>query len=328
MQTLSLEHIKKPIVDEFALFETCYQQVFATDNPVLAAIFEHLAKSKGKQLRPVLLLLTAKLCGTPNERTIYSAVVLELLHLASLVHDDVVDNTLQRRGIESVNALVDNQRAVLAGDYLLAQCMRLSCERLSSKISSQAILADLVSELSSGELLQMHYAEQLAWNRERYFQIIRKKTAALFSCCTKLAAVSVDADSALVEKMVQLGEWLGICFQIRDDIFDYSPQMHTGKPSLHDIREGKMTLPLIVALQNASDEERTAVYDFVRAKDFSEANLARLSQLVEKYDGIETAEREMAVYQQRVRALLNEFPDSESKEALLLLTDYFGSRTK
>ncbi len=328
MQTLSLEHIKAPIADTFAAFESCYQQVFSTDNPVLAAVYEHLSKTKGKQLRPVLLLLAAKLCGTPNERTIYSAVVLELLHTASLVHDDVVDNTLQRRGIESVNALMGNQRAVLAGDYLLAQCMRLSCEKLSSKISSQAILADLVGELSSGELLQMHYAEQLAWDSERYFQIIRKKTAALFACCTKLAAVSVDADTALIDKMVQLGEWLGICFQIRDDIFDYSPQMHTGKPSLHDIREGKMTLPLIAALQKSSDEERAAVYDFVRAKDFSETNLALLTQLVEKYGGIATAEREMAAYQQRVRALLNEFPDSESKEALLLLTDYFGSRTK
>ncbi len=323
----SVENIKKPIADEFISFQQCYDCVFESDNPVLSAVYEQVLSVKGKQLRPVLLLLAAKLCGTPSEQTIYSAVILELLHTVSLIHDDVVDEALQRRGKKSLNAQFGNQVAVLSGDYLLSCCMNICFEKLATNARGQLVLSNLVGELSSGELLQLYSAEHLLWDREHYFQIIKKKTAALFSACTKMGAVSVNADDATIDKMATLGEYLGICFQIRDDVFDYSPELHIGKPSLHDIREGKITLPLINALQNASVEERESVCDFVRRKDFSDENLSFLARFVQEHRGIEAALHEIELYQGRIRSLLNELPDSECKTALLDFTDYVGTRT-
>ncbi|MBQ7388729.1 MAG: polyprenyl synthetase family protein [Paludibacteraceae bacterium] len=323
----SVENIKKPIADEFISFQQCYDCVFESDNPVLSAVYEQVLSVKGKQLRPVLLLLAAKLCGTPSEQTIYSAVILELLHTVSLIHDDVVDEALQRRGKKSLNAQFGNQVAVLSGDYLLSCCMNICFEKLATNARGQLVLSNLVGELSSGELLQLYSAEHLLWDREHYFQIIKKKTAALFSACTKMGAVSVNADDATIDKMATLGEYLGICFQIRDDVFDYSPELHIGKPSLHDIREGKITLPLINALQNASVAELESVCDFVRRKDFSDENLSFLARFVQEHRGIEAALHEIELYQERIRSLLNEFPDSECKMALFDFTDYVGTRT-
>lgn len=323
----SVENIKKPIADEFISFQQCYDCVFESDNPVLSAVYEQVLSVKGKQLRPVLLLLAAKLCGTPSEQTIYSAVILELLHTVSLIHDDVVDEALQRRGKKSLNAQFGNQVAVLSGDYLLSCCMNICFEKLATNARGQLVLSNLVGELSSGELLQLYSAEHLLWDREHYFQIIKKKTAALFSACTKMGAVSVNADDATIDKMATLGEYLGICFQIRDDVFDYSPELHIGKPSLHDIREGKITLPLINALQNASVAELESVCDFVRRKDFSDENLSFLARFVQERRGIEAALHEIELYQERIRSLLNEFPDSECKMALFDFTDYVGTRT-
>ena len=323
---IPIESIKKPIVEEFDLFQQYYKQAFKTDNPILTGVYEYVLSVKGKQLRPILLLLAAKICGTPNERTFYSAVVLELLHTVSLIHDDVVDDTLERRGKKSLNAQFGNQVAVLSGDYLLSCCMNICFEKLSMNTSGQSILSNLVGELSSGELLQMYCADHLLCNKEQYFQIINKKTATLFMSCTKLGAVSVDANSALVEKMALLGQYLGICFQIRDDIFDYSPQMNVGKPQMHDVQEGKITLPLIIALRNASQAERDFVMKFVKRKDFSEENLAFLISFVDENQGISGALHEINFYQNRVKEILSEFPDSECKNALLSFTDYVGSR--
>ena len=245
----------------------------------------------------------------------------------SLIHDDVVDEALQRRGKKSLNAQFGNQVAVLSGDYLLSCCMNICFEKLATNARGQLVLSNLVGELSSGELLQLYSAEHLLWDREHYFQIIKKKTAALFSACTKMGAVSVNADDATIDKMATLGEYLGICFQIRDDVFDYSPELHIGKPSLHDIREGKITLPLINALQNASVAELESVCDFVRRKDFSDENLSFLARFVQEHRGIEAALHEIELYQERIRSLLNEFPDSECKMALFDFTDYVGTRT-
>lgn len=323
---ISIENIKNPIAEEFAQFQRTYDQIFVSENPILSAVYEHILSVKGKQLRPILLLLSAKICGLPNERSIYSAVVLELLHTVSLIHDDVVDETLQRRGKKSLNAQYGNQVAVLSGDYLLSRCMNICFEKLSENTLSQSVLSDLVGELSSGELLQMYCAEQLLCDKDHYFQIIGKKTAALFASCTKLGAISVDAENELIERMTLLGKYLGICFQIRDDIFDYSPQLHIGKPQLHDIREGKITLPLIIALQNASERECDFVCDFVRRGDFSDTNLLFLQKLVDEKQGIGGALHEIEIYQNRIRDLLNEFPNSACKTALLDFTDYVGKR--
>ena len=322
----TIEKIKGPVAAEFSRFEECYREVFVSTNPVLRAVFEHLMEGKGKQLRPLLLLLTARLCGEPNERTIYSAVVLELLHTVSLIHDDVVDSALVRRGRKSVNGAFGNQVAVLSGDYLLSRCMELCFEKLGEDGESQRVLSQLVGELSDGELWQQYYAERLSWDEGKYFQVIEKKTAALFSTCARVAASTVGAPKEEAERMAQMGKHIGLAFQIRDDVFDYSPEMNVGKPSLHDITEGKITLPLIKALAEASEGERRFVYDFISRKQFTPDNLQRLERIVVAHKGIERASAVIDDYRARALDVLAQYPDSDVRRALVQLLEYVTLR--
>lgn len=324
---VSIAAIQEPIKHDFELFNQHYREEFSSDNPILTVAYQHILASRGKQLRPTLLLLAAKLCGEVTERSIYSAVVLEMLHMVSLVHDDVVDNTLERRGRSSLNGSLGNPVAVLTGDYLLSRCMQLCFDKIGGEGEIQRVLSRLVGKLASGELWQMFYAEHAMWEREHYLNIVSKKTAALFASCTEIGALSVGASSDVVRLMANVGEWLGICFQIRDDVFDYSPHLQVGKPALHDVREGKITLPLILTLQHATAAERERLTTMVKEQDFSPEQMDWILHLVHKYDGIALASAEANRYQQMAREALLQFPESPVREALLGLVDFVGRRT-
>ncbi len=322
------KEIKNPIAEELSAFEDLFNSLFKSENPLLKCVFEQISQSKGKQLRPIFLLLVAKLCGDVNKKTISSAAIVEMLHTASLVHDDVIDNTLLRRGKKSINAIFNNQIAVLAGDYLLAQVMTLCFEKLGNDEQINKCLANLTSELSDGELLQLYYSNKVEWSEENYFQIIKKKTAILFSTCAKIGAITANAAPETIEKLVLFGEYLGMIFQIKDDIFDYSPLMDTGKPALNDIKEGKITLPLLYALKTATDTEKAFVKNIIQEKDSQKENLQTLLSIVQKQKGIELAEEKMREYQQKALELLLSFPESEVRQSLLLIINYVSERKK
>ena len=322
------EEIKSPIAKEFCAFEDSYKDLLQSENPLLRSIFEQVIQQKGKQLRPVFLLLIAKLCGEINTKTIFSAAIVEILHMASLIHDDVIDNTLLRRGKKSINAEFSNQIAVLAGDYLLAKVMNLCFEKLENDELINKCLANLTSELSDGELLQLYYSNKTEWCQENYFQIIKKKTAALFSTCAKIAAITANAPEETIQKLVLFGEYLGIIFQIKDDIFDYSPTINTGKPAFNDIREGKITIPLIYSLEKATDSEIEFVKNIIQEKNFQVENLQTLLSIVQQYKGIELATEKMEEYKKKALDILYSFPDSQVRQSLVLITNYVSERKK
>lgn len=322
------EEIKKTIEKEFNEFEILYNNLFQSDNPFLQSIFAQHIQLKGKQLRPIFLLLIAKLCGEINSKTISSAAIVEILHTASLIHDDVIDNTSLRRGRKSVNAIFGNQVAVLAGDYLLAKVMNLCFEKLDNDVQINKCLANLTSELSDGELLQLYYSNKIEWSQENYFRIIKKKTAILFSTCAKIAAITANASAETTQKLVLFGEYLGIMFQIKDDIFDYSPTINIGKPALNDIKEGKITLPLIYSLEQSTATDIEFVKNIIQEKNFQAENLQTLLSIIQKYKGIELATKKMEEYKEKVLEILNTFPDSKVRQSLLLITNYVSERKK
>lgn len=323
-----LEEIKINIEKEFNEFELLYAQLFQSDNPFLQSIFEQHIRLKGKQLRPIFLLQIAKLCGEINSKTIFSAAIVEILHTASLIHDDIIDNTSLRRGGKSINAAFGNQIAVLAGDYLLAKVMNLCFEKLGNDGQINKCLANLTSELSDGELLQLYYSNKIEWSQKHYFQIIKKKTAVLFSTCAEIAAITANASASTTQKLVQFGEYLGIIFQIKDDIFDYSPAANIGKPTFNDIKEGKITLPLIYSLERATTTEIEFVENIIKEKNFQTENLQTVLSIIQKYKGIELATKKMKEYQEKAVKILNSFPDSAAHQSLLSITNYISERKK
>ena len=234
------ETIRRPILDEMQLFDKTFAVALSTENPLLSSINEYVLQKSGKQLRPMLAVLSAKICGDVNQTTIFAALSLELLHTASLIHDDVVDDTLERRGSPSVNSRWTNKIAVLSGDYMLSKS--LSCANQTNSLEILRLMSNIGMELADGELLQLDNVKASQISVESYLNIIRKKTAFLFSTCTEVGAVSVDASEAELTALRYFGECLGICFQIKDDIFDYQDDIQIGKPTGNDIRDGKVPL--------------------------------------------------------------------------------------
>lgn len=323
----SISCIRKPVMAELGEFKALFDGSLSSSNALLDSVITHIRQRNGKMMRPILVLLTARLlAGKVCPATLHAAVSLELLHTASLVHDDVVDESTERRGQLSVNAEFNNKVAVLTGDYLLATAL-VHAERTNNHDIIRVVSA-LGQDLAEGELLQLSNVSNLSFSEEVYFDVIRKKTAALFSACTKAAAFSVGAGEEQVEFARLLGEYIGICFQIRDDIFDYSDSKEIGKPTGNDMMEGKLTLPVLYVLNKTADEAAQAIAVKVKKGTASADEIARLVELTKQNGGIEYADRVMEEYKQRAVALLEPLPDSEVRSALLAYLDYVVGRNK
>lgn len=314
----------KLIEDELSQFEKKFKDAVKSQTPLLDRITHYIVNRKGKQLRPRFVLLSAKIFGPIGETTYRAASFVELLHTATLVHDDVVDESLERRGFFSINALWKNKVAVLVGDYLLSKGLLLSLD--SKEYQVLHILSDAVRKMSEGELLQIEKSRRLNLDEGIYFEIIRNKTASLLASACAAGAWSTTADLEKTEKMRLFGEYVGIAFQIKDDLFDYGTA-DVGKPTGNDIQEKKLTLPLIYTLQNASASEKKKMIYTIRNENKNKERVAWLIEQVKKAGGIGYAEGKMLEYSQKALEILAELPQNEANLALEDLVKYTTERT-
>ena len=323
----TVEQIKLPIHQEMEFFETKFKASMISNVSLLNRITHYIVRRKGKQMRPMFVFLVAKMVsnGQFKERTYRGASVIELIHTATLVHDDVVDDSNRRRGFFSLNALWKNKIAVLVGDYLLSKGLLLSIDNDDFDILKLISIA--VREMSEGELLQIEKARHLDITEDVYFQIIRKKTATLIAACTAIGATSVDADKTEVEKMRKFGELIGIAFQIKDDLFDYS-DAKIGKPTGIDIKEQKMTLPLIYTLNNCSKKERSWLINSVKKHNKDKVRVKMVIEFVKEHGGIEYTYKKMTEYQKAALSILEPYPESPYKESLQTMVNYVIEREK
>lgn len=321
-----MESIKSCIEQEMIQFEKSFEQALSTRVPLADNVIHYFLDRRGKQLRPMVTLLAAKMVsGEVTNETISGAVALELLHNASLMHDDVIDKSGERRGLSTINKVWDNKVAVLMGDFFLSKCLVASNSTGSLKISN--ILANMVIRLSEGELEQLSNVRSHLLSESAYFSVISGKTASLFSACMKVGALSVGKSDEEVERIGQIGELMGLIFQIRDDIFDYFPSSDIGKPSGHDIQEGKVTLPLLYALQYGPTAESEKMRALI--EDERELNADQVSLLVEfakAVGGVEYAQAKMKNLAFDAKKLLDSYPASPAREALKSLISYFIER--
>ncbi len=323
MQTV--DEIMHPIQSEMAEFEVRFRQSMKSKVPLLDKITHYIIRRKGKQMRPMFIFLTAKMLGEMNDRSYDAASLVELLHTATLVHDDVVDDANERRGFFSVNALWKNKIAVLVGDYMLSRVLLLSIEKKNVRLLE--VVARAVREMSEGELLQIEKARRLDITEEIYFEVIRQKTASLIATCCEAGAISVDRED-MSERMRNFGELVGLAFQIKDDIFDYGTSGKIGKPTGLDIRERKMTLPLIYTLNTAPKEVRKELINIVKNKNEKTKQVRRAVELVIQYGGIEYAQTRMLELKAQALDLLTDIPESEAKNSLIGLVEYTTTREK
>lgn len=321
----AIDSIKRPIDEELKLFERRFKEAMKSNVPLLDKITYYIVQRQGKQMRPMFVFLCAKLCGTINDGTYYAASMIELLHTATLVHDDVVDDAYERRGFFSINALWKNKIAVLVGDYLLSQGLLIAVKNDQFRLLQ--IMSQAVKEMSEGELLQIEKARRLDIKEEIYFDIIRQKTASLIASACSAGAASTTNDNEIIEKMRLFGEKAGIAFQIRDDLFDFGTD-DVGKPLGIDIKEKKMTLPLIYALKNASLSDRRRIINNVKVHNENPEKVAEVIDFVKKSGGLDYAQKAMYQYRDEAFELLRTFPPSEIRDCLEQLINYVTERKK
>lgn len=317
--SLLLHDIKKPISNELDEFEFRFKDAMKSDVALLDKVTGYIVKRKGKQVRPMFVFLAAKICGEIGDATYDGASLVEMLHTATLVHDDVVDDSIERRGFFSVNALWKNKIAVLVGDYLLSKGLSLAVK--NNHFTSLEILSNAVQEMSEGELLQMEKARRLDIEESVYFDIITKKTASLIASACAIGAASVSDDKKLITRMHALGETIGIAFQIKDDLFDYGED-EIGKPRGIDIKERKMTLPLIYSLNNATKKEKNKIINIIKNDNDNIDKVKEVIDFVKRGNGIDYTKNKMMYYRDEAMKLLNTFKPSTSRESLGLLLDY------
>ena len=321
------EEIKQPIYDEMELFEKKFHDAMTSKVALLNRITYYIVNRKGKQMRPMFVFLTAKMVsgGKVNERTYRGASVIELIHTATLVHDDVVDDSNRRRGFFSINALWKNKIAVLVGDYLLSKGLLLSID--NGDFDLLKIISVAVREMSEGELLQIEKARRLDITETLYYEIIRQKTATLIAACCALGAKSMIDNEAEVENIRKFGELIGMAFQIKDDLFDYSEEA-IGKPTGIDIKEQKMTLPLIYVLNNCTLKEKNWLINSIKNHNKDKKRVKEVIQFVKDNNGLGFAESKMIAFQQQALLLLDCYPNSTYKSALILMVNYVIERKK
>lgn len=323
--TKGLDSIKAPVSKELDAFELHFRESMKSKVPLLDRITFYIVKRKGKQVRPIFVFLSAGVAGTVTKSTYTAASLIELLHTATLVHDDVVDDALLRRGFFSINALWKNKIAVLVGDYLLSQGLLLALKNREYKLLH--IVSDAVKSMSEGELLQIEKARRLDIEEDVYFEIIRQKTASLIGAACSAGAFSSGANEEKVEKMKLFGEKIGIAFQIRDDLFDFGDD-DIGKPLGIDIKEKKLTLPLIFALKNASDFDRKMIINLIKNQSQNPSKVAEVIKFVRDSGGMQYAKEAMLKYREEAFELLREFPDSPFRQSLEDLVIFVTERKK
>jgi octaprenyl-diphosphate synthase len=325
MKKSDLKPIKAPVADELDQFESFFRDSMKTRVPLLDRITYYIVKRKGKQVRPLFVFLTAKMIGDIGPKTYRAAALVELLHTATLVHDDVVDDAFERRGFFSINALWKNKVAVLVGDFLLSRGLLIALE--AEDYDLLQILSEAVKNMSEGELLQMEKARQLDIQEEVYFDIIRQKTASLIAAACSAGAASVTDDKELTGRLKELGEKIGIAFQIKDDLFDYG-ESNVGKPRGIDIREKKMTLPLIYALRQVSKKERKQMIRVVKKDNKDKKKVNALIQRVKELGGLEYARTVMLDYRTEALQILDDLPQGDAAQALRDLIAFVTDREK
>lgn len=322
----AVERIKAPIAEEMKLFETKFYQSMKSNVPLLDRITHYIVRRKGKQMRPMFVFLTAKMTGQFQERTYRAASLIELIHTATLVHDDVVDDSDMRRGFFSLNALWKNKIAVLVGDYLLSKTLILSTE--NEDFDLLKVVSVAIKEMSEGELLQIEKARKLDITEEVYFEIIRQKTATLIAACCEAGARSVSASDEICKKMNRFGELVGMAFQIKDDLFDYTSSDIIGKPVGIDIKEQKMTLPLIHVLNKVSKEEKNWLINSVKRYNKDKKRVGEVIRFVKANGGLEYTHQTMEQFSSAALAILDDFQPSEYKDSLVTMVNYVMEREK
>ena len=325
---MSLTTIQKPIEVEFTAFKEYYATLFRSNVPLLDRALLHVSATSGKMMRPMLVLLTAKsVGGTVCECTNYAAAALELLHTASLLHDDVVDESPMRRGLPSLHTLFSNRVAILAGDYVFSSSLQNAA--LTKNVEIIENLSLLGQSLSKGELLQLQLQHKGGFSEENYIEVIRNKTASLFATCCRFGALSVGADAATVDAFARFGDLLGICFQIKDDIFDYYDSEEVGKPTGSDMREGKITLPALYVLNNSTDPfVRGLLSKLNEGYTMGDEEIETLIRLSKEQGGIEYALKRIEEFRAEALSVIPASVPEELRNALTLYLDFAISRNK
>ena len=322
----SLEKIQQPIAHEMEAFEDFFKSAMQSENMLLDKITHYIIKRKGKQMRPMFVFLASKVCGNVSPATYTAASLIELLHTATLVHDDVVDVANTRRGFFSINALWKNKIAVLVGDYLLSRGLLMSVDK--GEFQLLRIVSNAVKEMSEGELLQQEKSRLLNITEEVYYEIIRQKTASLTAACCESGASAAGANEQDVKRMYEFGLHVGLAFQIKDDLLDYGFGEKIGKPIGIDIKERKLTLPLIVALRNAEPAERKELLSIIKKHNTDGVRVKQLVKRVIELGGIDYASDKMNQFRDRALEILQHFSDSPAKSSLIELVHYTINRKK
>ncbi|MBN2482161.1 MAG: polyprenyl synthetase family protein [Bacteroidales bacterium] len=320
----TLDDIKRPVSKELAEFENYFRDVMKSDIPLLNFLIKYVLKRKGKQMRPLLVFLSAKLFGEPNKSTFTAAAMIEILHTATLIHDDVVDDSHQRRGFFSINAIWKSKISVLLGDYLLAKGLLLAVN--NHEYDLLHLVSNAVKEMSEGELLQIKYSRKLIITEDEYFDIIKKKTATLISCCSSSGVISIGMADDTVQKMKRFGEFLGIAFQIKDDLLDFQNNKLTGKPALNDIKEKKLTLPIIHSLSTANHNDRQKLLRLLNNSSMNHHRYTEIIDFINREGGIEYANNKMLEYSSLALSELDSLPKGEIKNSLTDFVHYTNSR--
>jgi len=323
---LKIKNITQPIKEEMNLFEKKFKNSLKTKVPLLDRIMHYIIKRKGKQMRPMFVFLSSKLFNNVNESTYTAASLIELLHTATLVHDDIIDEANFRRGVFSINALWKNKISVLVGDFLLSRGLLLAVEKEEFRLLK--IVSRAVKEMSEGELLQIEKTRELNITEDIYYEIIKKKTATLISACCESGAESSKASKEDVEKMRLFGEKAGIAFQIKDDLFDYTQNPIIGKPTGIDIREKKMTLPLIYTINKVDKKNKNYIINTIKNDSKNSGRIEKIIKLVKDNNGLKYAENKMNIYYHEALCILEGFPENEAKKSLSHLLEYVIKRNK
>lgn len=321
-----LYEIRQPVDEEMKMFEKHFRSSMKSKVPLLDLITHYILRRKGKQMRPLFVFLTAKMLGNVRESTFHAASFIELLHTATLIHDDVIDESYERRGFFSINALWHSKVAILIGDYLLAKGLLLAVDNHEYDLLN--IVSEAVREMSEGELLQIQKSRKLNINKEEYYEIIRMKTATLISACTASGAYSAGADKATIENLKKFGEYVGMAFQIKDDLFDYQKKGITGKPAGNDIKEKKFTLPLIHALENGDSNVKRQIIKAIKRQNNNARKIQEIIDFAVQNKGIEFSVMKMNEYKDSAIELIKDFPENDAKKSLIALVNYVVTRNK
>lgn len=321
-----ISDIRAFIKPEMDKFEPFFKKAVKSNVPLLDIIMNYIIRRKGKQMRPMFVFLSAKLVGNVTESTYTAAALIELLHTATLIHDDVVDSSNKRRGFFSINALWRSKIAVLAGDYLLSKGLLLAIRNKEFELLE--IVSEAVKEMAEGELLQLEKSRKLDITEKTYFDIIYKKTATLIASCTAAGAASAGADKNQIEQLKKFGKYAGITFQLKDDLFDYQKNNLTGKPSGNDIQEKKMTLPIIFALKNAEKSEKKHILKLINKFADRKKQVAEILNFVKEKNGLSYTEKIMEEHKNTALSALTAFPENEAKKHLQNLIHYITVRKK